>query len=279
MAKTPIIPVILCGGSGTRLKNGADTPKQFQTLLGPRSLLQDTALRALRVSGANPENVVAVTLENFAPQAKEHLEAISPRLTRHILAEPAARNTAAAIAFASLYVHDTFGSEAVMWILPSDHHIGNERELEIALASALDIAMEKNFLVTFGISPAWAEPGYGYIRPGNAFLGKAARRVLSFTEKPDVKTADALIAQGYLWNSGMFLFKASAALAEYRMHAPDILFEVGEPGLYPEIRNIPFDRAILEKSSRIAVVRCDPDWNDIGTADRLADLQNRMVRA
>lgn len=279
MTSNLIIPVILCGGSGTRLQDGNSTPKQFRRLPSGRSLLQETIIRAVNVAHAQPENIVTVTLESMADEVRKQCDEIDPRLSGHILREPAARNTAAAIAFAANYVSNVFGGEAIMWVLPSDHYIGNERELGIALASALESAAEKNFLVTFGIRPAYPEAGYGYIRPGNTFLGKTVRRVLSFTEKPDVKTAEALIAQGYLWNSGMFLFKPSVALAEYRMHAPDILFEIDEPGLYPEIRKAPFDRAILEKSSRIAVISCDPDWADIGTPEKFESLQRNLRRA
>src|SRR5262249_34016837 len=147
-----IIPVILCGGSGTRLWPASRErhPKQFLRLMGDYSLLQDTAHRALRIAGCNASNLVTVTLGALAGEVITQLAEVDPMATHHVLCEPAARNTAAAVAFAATYVEHAFGKDSYMWVLPSDHHIGDERELNSAFARAM-LAARQDYLTTFGI--------------------------------------------------------------------------------------------------------------------------------
>lgn len=286
MSEEMIIPVILCGGSGTRLwpASREHRPKQFLPLIDDQSLLQNTALRALRISGANGGHLVTVTHSGLAPQVKAQLAAISPEATQHILSEPSSRNTAAAIAYAAAYIERTFGKNTTMWVLPSDHHIGNEDEMDNALLHALP-ATRDGLLVTFGIRPTRPETGYGYIRLGATVAGQAVYRAQSFVEKPNKENAASYLAAGnYLWNSGMFLFSTSVLLDEYRNHAHGILDTVvqamqnaphsttAHPTFYASAAEMPFDKAIMEKSVNVAVVPCDPSWSDIGSWESLWEI-------
>jgi mannose-1-phosphate guanylyltransferase/mannose-6-phosphate isomerase len=285
MAET-IIPVILCGGSGTRLwpASREHRPKQFLRLVDNFSLLQNTMMRALRVSGARSKDLVTVTHAALAPQVKAQLSALSAAAAQHVLSEPASRNTAAAIAYAVAYIDRTFGKDTLMWVLPSDHYIGNEDEMALALHEALPAAREGS-LVTFGIRPTRPETGYGYIRLGEALSRNTIYRAEAFVEKPDRATAAGYItAENYLWNSGMFLFSTRTLLEEYKKLAPGILkavYQAMDNGLHPteaghdyyaSIADAPFDKTIMEKSSRVAVVPCDPAWSDIGSWESLWEI-------
>lgn len=279
-----IIPVILCGGSGTRLwpASREKHPKQFLSLMNDFSLLQNTARRALRVSGADASSLVVVTLEAMKEGVKTQLAELDDAATRHILGEPSARNTAAAVAMAADYVSKTFGEDAILWVLPADHHI--EREEALAASFAHAIAALGNRLATFGISPSRPDTEYGYIRVGdseNDFVYKAER----FVEKPDAVTAQSYLDEGnYLWNSGMFLFSAGEVLRHYDEHAADILSAVrgaisnGENGApcaktYAGVPSQPFDKAIMEQSDRVLVVPCNPEWSDVGSWESLWELR------
>ena len=284
MAKQKIIPVILCGGSGTRLwpASREARPKQFLSLVDDFSLLQNTVSRALRVSGAEPSDIVVVTLGAMADQIAEQLSAIGIPES-HILKEPAARNTAAAVAFAAAYVSRTFGDDALMWVLPSDHHIGDENALSRSFSQACPAARDGK-LLTFGITPTRPDTGYGYIRAASG--GGEVLAVEQFVEKPDLATATQYLASGqYLWNSGMFLFTAGHVLAEFERLSPSILAAVKaatqaaptEPSRedYVRIESQPFDKAIMEKSASVAVVPSNPAWSDIGSWESLWELRDK----
>ncbi len=266
-----IVPVILCGGSGTRLwpLSRAEMPKQFLRLTGEYSLLQNTLLRALSISGALPSNVVTVTLKLQMPLVAEHLAAIDPKAGKHILGEPRARNTAAAIALAADYVAKKFSQDAIMWVLSSDAHIGDEENLRTALQSALEVAAAGNIAI-FGIKPHRPETGYGYIKKGAPSDIPNACLVDHFVEKPSFDTAKFYVqTKEYLWNSGMFVFRASTILDEYKALAPEILDHIKS---YDRIPALPFDKAILEKSSKLNVIPCDPLWSDIGSWQSLWEI-------
>jgi mannose-1-phosphate guanylyltransferase / mannose-6-phosphate isomerase len=284
-----VIPVILCGGSGTRLwpASREQHPKQFLPLVDDYSLLQNTMLRALRVSGATAGELVTVTLGALSGKVEQQLSALDPAATMHILSEPSARNTAAAVAYAAVHAARVFGDDCLLWILPADHYIGDEAEMRSAFRHAV-AAAEKGALVTFGIKPTRPETGYGYIRLGEGMPGGSVYRADSFVEKPDPATAQSYLAAGnYLWNSGMFLFSASTLFDEYERHAPAILAAVRTaldhgshlPGAandhYNAIPEAPFDKAIMEKSSRVAVIPCNPAWSDIGSWESLWEIRRK----
>lgn len=270
MDSSSVIPVILCGGSGKRLwpLSHEGQPKQFLALDGHSSLLQETACRAMRVAEAPGHCVVTVTLEKFREKVLLHLGAIDTPATDHILSEPLARNTAPAVAFAATYVKKTFEGDPLMWVLPSDHVIGHEESLRTAFRSAVPEAQDGR-LVTFGIPPQRPETGYGYIRKGEA-LNENIYHVAAFTEKPDIDTARTYLTAGdYLWNSGMFLFRAGKILAEFEKHAPDILAGLAD---YTALAPHSFDKAIMEKSGDVVTVACDPAWADIGSWESLLQV-------
>lgn len=289
MKKSIIVPVILCGGSGTRLwpASREDHPKQFLSLMDDFSLLQNTMKRALRTAGAQAEHVVTVTLGTLSQQVERHLSELDPTAARHILSEPSARNTAAAIALAAAYVKENFGGNTVMWVLPADNHIGDENDLAIAFRHALKAAQD-GYLVTFGIRPTRPDTGYGYIQLGEKFSEGPVCKAKCFVEKPNRAVAQTYLDAGnYLWNSGMFLFETDVVLNQYHEHAANILEGVqgalaassvpGIPdaGLYDIIPKAPFDVAIMEKSDLVAIVPCDPEWSDIGSWESLWEIRQK----
>lgn len=279
-----VVPVILCGGSGTRLwpASRESHPKQFLSLVGETSLLQNTLSRAMRIAGVDMSSVVIVTLSSMQDTILKQVLELSPVLTPHILCEPCARNTAAAVAAASLYVQAHFGPNAVLWVLPSDHHIGDETALASACAFA-KLAAQNEHLVTFGIQPTRADIGYGYIRAKEEDAGKPVMQIEQFVEKPDLATAKEYLQSGhYMWNSGMFMFRADTVLKEFETHNPAILQNVQHAfskdvsdlnGVkYASVPAQPFDTAVMEKSTRGVVIPANPQWSDIGSWESLWDI-------
>ncbi|HSA80321.1 MAG TPA: mannose-1-phosphate guanylyltransferase/mannose-6-phosphate isomerase [Geminicoccaceae bacterium] len=277
-----LLPVILAGGSGTRLwPVSRDTlPKQLARLVGEQSLLEQTARRLL--ARALPEHLITVGAKAQDFLVRRELAGIGARLGRHRLLEPVGRNTAAAIALAALYARDRIAAEALLWVCPSDHLIHDPDALYGALDAALPVA-EAGELVTFGITPTRAETGYGYIQAGAPLAAApGVLRVARFVEKPPRAAAEAMVADGgHYWNSGMFLFRAERILAELSAHAPAILAAVEDafgalaeaPGgafeiplaRYEAVPAEPIDKAVMERAARIAVVPCDPGWSDLGS--------------
>lgn len=292
LADVKVVPVILCGGSGTRLwpASREKHPKQFLNLMGELSLLQDTMKRALRISGAPADHLVTVTLGDLSEGVRKQLGFINPSATQHILSEPFARDTAAAVSFAAHYVRNVFGENAIMWVLPADHHIGDEQAMALAFSEAVYAAKDK-YLVTFGIRPTRPETGYGYILLGNTVqTSEAVHMVERFVEKPNLQTAREYVESGkYLWNSGMFVFSAAEVIRNFETYAPEVdkavLEAMGaasaptevDPERYAGIEKRPFDKAIMEKSKLVAVVPCDPDWSDIGSWESLWEIRPKDV--
>ncbi len=215
-----IHPVILSGGTGTRLwpLSRQSYPKQLQALAGPHTLLQAAALRAADREIFAPPMVVANVEHRFV--IAEQLRAIGIGDARLVL-EPEGRNTAAAVAVAALLAADA-DAEAVILVMPSDHVIADEAAFVAAVEAALPAA-EGGALVLFGMEPTRPETGYGYIRPGEALADGPVRKVAAFVEKPDVATAERYLADGYVWNSGIFLLPAAGTIEALRRHAPEVL--------------------------------------------------------
>lgn len=270
-------PVILSGGSGSRLwpLSRQNQPKQFLALIGDRSLYQETVLRASRLPEVEPP--VTVCSDDHRFMVGEQLQEIG---IRHggILLEPIARNTAPAIALAALHVLDR-DDQAMMLVLPADHLIEDEAAFFEAVIRATGLAAE-DWLVTFGIQPDAPEIGYGYIARGEQ-LGEGSFRVGRFVEKPDLVTAKSYVEGGsYVWNSGMFLFKAERFLDELERHAPEVLaavrqaYELAESDLdFVRVGKVAFetspndsiDYAVMEKTDHAAVVPMSCGWSDIGS--------------
>jgi mannose-1-phosphate guanylyltransferase/mannose-6-phosphate isomerase len=270
-----LIPVILSGGSGTRLwpLSREAHPKQFLPLLGEHSLLQMTWLRLAGLPGADAPLVVANEEHRF--MVAEQLRQVGCNPAALIL-EPVGRNTAPAIAVAALQAIAD-GADPVLLVLPSDHVIADEVGFRAAVLAALPAA-ESGKLVTFGIVPSAAETGYGYIEAGP---GDGVRPVLAFVEKPDLATAEKYLASGaYFWNSGMFAFRASRYLEELARNQP-LMIEAAREALAKASVDADFlrldraafiacpadsiDYAVMEKTADAAVLPIAVGWNDVGS--------------
>lgn len=280
-------PVVLSGGSGSRLwpLSRQNQPKQFLTLIGDHSLYQETVLRASKLPGAQPP--VTVCSEDHRFMVGEQLQEIGIP-NGGILLEPIARNTAPAIALAALHVMAA-DAEGTLLVMPADHLIEDECAFRSAVEAATGVAGE-GWLVTFGITPDYAETGYGYIHRGQS-LGGDGYRVDRFVEKPDLTTAERYVAEGtYAWNSGMFLFKASSYLDElarlapaiyesakaaYASSARDLDFIRVDKGAFAASPNDSIDYAVMEKTERAAVVPVSCGWSDIGSWSSLWSVAKR----
>lgn len=269
-----LTPVILSGGSGTRLwpLSREMYPKQFLPLVGDKTMLQATWLRVAPLAGSGPI-VVANAEQRFV--AAEQLALVGGHPAA-ILLEPVGRNTAPAIAVAALEATRN-GADALLLVLPSDHVIHDEAGFRRTVQAALPAA-EAGKLVTFGIVPTHAETGYGYIQ---AAPGEGVRAVARFVEKPDAATAQAYVACGqYFWNSGMFLFKASRYLEELERYQPAMLeacraawqqaqrdpdFIRLEKDAFAASPSDSIDYAVMEKTADAAVLALDAGWSDVGS--------------
>ncbi|HDX0899092.1 MULTISPECIES: mannose-1-phosphate guanylyltransferase/mannose-6-phosphate isomerase [Stenotrophomonas] len=280
----PIVPVILSGGSGTRLwpLSREAYPKQFLPLVGEDTMLQATWKRVADIAGKAP---IVVANQEHRFMAAEQLRECNVRPQALIL-EPIGRNTAPAIAIAALQVLAE-NDDALLLVLPSDHVVRNENAFHAAVAQAASAA-DAGKLVTFGIVPTAPETGYGYIKAGP---GEGARAVERFVEKPDLATAEGYVSSGeYFWNSGMFLFKASRYLQELERLQPAILVAC-RSALEKAARDTDFvrldadafaaspsdsiDYAVMEKTSDAAVVAMDAGWNDVGSWSALWDVSDK----
>ena len=280
-----VVPVILSGGTGTRLwpVSRESFPKQFWPLIGAHSMIQETALRAVGPHFAPP--IVVCNNEHRFLVAEQLREAgvAQPR----ILLEPVGRNSAPAILAAALLVAET-DPDAILWMMAADHAIQDMPAMHAALLVACAAAADGR-IVTFGMHPQSAETGYGYIEVGAALPGIAgANSVTRFVEKPDAATAAAFVAGGrHMWNSGMFVFTAAALIAEVERHAPDLLAAVRpavagrqedldfirlEPAAFTACPSISIDYAVAERTDRAAVVPTSAGWTDVGSWSALWDL-------
>ncbi len=280
-------PVILSGGSGTRLwpLSRRNLPKQFLALNGSSTLFQQTVDRTRALKDVKAPIVVCSDDHRFL--VAEQLRAKEIR-GASILLEPVPRNTAPAIAVAAWQALSN-ASDAILLVLPADHLIGDKANFAEAVAKALPLAKE-DWLVTFGVRPAAPETGFGYIKRAEA-LDHGGFRVERFVEKPDAITAAAYVSAGdYEWNSGMFLFKASRYLEELKQYAPAIhsaskaAFETSksdldfvriDEGAFAVSPDTSIDYAVMEKTSRAAVLPVSCAWSDIGSWDALWAASSR----
>jgi mannose-1-phosphate guanylyltransferase/mannose-6-phosphate isomerase len=271
---TVLVPVLLSGGSGTRLwpASRESHPKQFLPLFGEHSLLQLTWLRLKGLTSAAP---LIVANEEHRFLVAEQMRALGAQPAAIIL-EPVARNTAPAIAAAALAAM-AGGDDPLLLVLPSDHLIKNEAGFRHAISAAL-AAAEAGGLITFGIVPDAPETGFGYIK---ATPGQGVRSVERFVEKPDLATAAQYVASGeYFWNSGMFLFRASSYLAELEKNQPLMVSQCREAmaqakrdadflrldkAAFAACPSDSIDYAVMEKTAHAKVLPLDVGWNDVGS--------------
>ncbi|MBI4843768.1 MAG: mannose-1-phosphate guanylyltransferase/mannose-6-phosphate isomerase [Nitrospirae bacterium] len=271
-----IYPVLLAGGTGTRLWPVSRElfPKQLASLAGDDSLLQNTIKRLSPVIGTERLRIVCGA-EHFFEIAR-HLDALGISSEGKIITEPCGRNTAPAVLLALLDIQKT-EEDAVLLIFPADHVIKDVSGFHRVLEAAVKLA-EKGHIVTFGIKPDRPETGYGYIE-GAGDAGEGALRIRRFVEKPDLRTAEHYLREGnFFWNSGIFVFRASVMRAEFSAFEPRLLQEmldiVSREGCmslagYDALPNISIDYAIMEKTERGVVLPSDFGWSDIGTWETL----------
>ena len=284
-----LVPVILSGGAGTRLwpQSRQMLPKPFMRLPDGRSLLRRTCERAAAIEGAAPP--VIVTHRDYYFQTCDELAAAASggQLPARFLLEPDARNTAPAIALATLAVDQWHGSEALVLVLPADHLIADAAGFRSAINAAAAPAAAGH-LVTFGIEMTSPGTGFGYIEAG-APLGTGVFAVRRFVEKPDAATALAFMQRGgFFWNSGMFLFRATDMLSALERHCPDIVeaardcWSRSQGGraadgvvdldmtAFESLESIAIDRAVFERASGVAMVPGRFGWSDVGAWPEMA---------
>ena len=280
-----IIPVILCGGSGSRLwpVSREQHPKSFIRLADGQSLLQKSFLRGAQLSDV-AEVLTVTNRELFFKTEDEFREVNTAGVATSFILEPFGRNTAPAIVAAALQVAKSHGDDAVMLVLAADHLIADQSAFQQAVHKATELA-ETGKLVTFGIHPEAPETGYGYIETeGNT--------VLRFVEKPSLEKAQEYFVSGrFLWNSGMFCFTAGSLLREMEKYNPQIVADmrvcleksrrlegggcsqvVIDPETFMTVAEDSIDYAVMEKSDHVAVVPCNIGWSDIGSWSTLGDL-------
>jgi mannose-1-phosphate guanylyltransferase/mannose-6-phosphate isomerase len=279
-----IIPVILSGGSGTRLwpLSRKKYPKQYLPLVGDNTMLQETLLRLNGLDNlADPIIVCNVDHRFLVAEQCQQIDIANPI----ILLEPIGRNTAPAIAAAVLQSTKD-SNDAVLLVLPADHVIQNVEAFNQAINIASQQAQEGK-LVTFGIVPTSANIGYGYIKSSHKNID-GAYKVEEFVEKPDLKAAQSYLDEGhYLWNSGMFMFQASTLISELTYYSPDIVNSVSnavdnatqdldfirlEKQAFESSLSDSIDCALMEKSNNVVIVPLDAQWNDIGSWSALYDI-------
>lgn len=274
-----VYPILLAGGSGTRLWPVSRElyPKQLVKFIGKDSLVQSTINRLVPV--LDMENIRIVCGKEHFYEITRHMEEIGVPADEKIIAEPCGRNTAPAILLAMHHILEK-EEDAILCIFPADHVVRNRNEFHEKLLSAIKVA-EIGYIVTFGIKPHYPETGYGYIE-GAGEIKSGVLLVERFVEKPDLKTAKKYLDAGnFFWNSGMFTFKASVMIQELKIHQPELLKKTRQlpfegvspsPKAYQRLPNISIDYAIMEKTDKAAVLPSDFGWSDIGSWKSLYDF-------
>jgi mannose-1-phosphate guanylyltransferase/mannose-6-phosphate isomerase len=281
-----ITPVIMCGGAGTRLwpSSRESFPKQFIPFFGARSSFQDTVLRV-----ADPglfEEPVVITGRDYSHLVADQLEAIERKAT--ILLEPMRRDSGPAIAAAVSFVRRR-NPDAILLVVAADHVVRDVPAFVAAVARARAAAAGGHIML-FGIEPDRPATGYGYIRPGKAAIGEGCFKVEAFKEKPDLETAKSYIAEGYLWNSGNFVFDPQVLLDEYRRFDPatveaaeaaversatDLGRIVLDADAFAACTPLSIDFAVMERSDKVGVVPASMSWSDIGGWNAIWELKDK----
>ncbi len=281
-----ILPIILAGGYGTRLWpiSREAYPKQFLRLVGDHSLLQETLLRTASIAGvAEPIITCHVDHHFFCVSQIEEIHQNS-----HFVIEPCSRNTAPAIAASAVAAMQYYQCDPLLLVMPSDHYIGDVKAFQQAVGLAV-AAAEKDKLVTFGITPTSIKTGYGYIHAGEIYAD-GSREVKDFVEKPDRQRAEEFVKNGnYFWNSGIFVFKATAFLRELgRFHREieliardsveqgswrDSLIQLDKER-FSQCEAISIDYAVMEKTDNALMVPMNADWTDLGCWRSVAEANS-----
>ncbi|DAB09821.1 TPA: mannose-1-phosphate guanylyltransferase/mannose-6-phosphate isomerase [Candidatus Gastranaerophilales bacterium HUM_13] len=271
--------LILAGGSGSRLwpLSRELYPKQLLNIQNTESLLQATFERVSECMPAS--NIISMTGVKHLSNVKYQLSSMYDKAV--VLSEPISKNTAPAIALASKYIIEKFNIDPVILVVPSDHMINNTDKFVMTVKEGEKIA-ELGYIVTFGIKPSYPETGYGYINVTDKHIERGYK-VNKFVEKPNEKLAREYVSAGnYYWNSGIFMFKASVLLEELAKASPEIYsklsnFDFSESDEIPfteydKMPSISIDYAVMEKSDKIALVKLESDWNDLGSWKSIYDV-------
>jgi len=288
LAKTRIFPVIMSGGSGTRIwpLSTQDRPKQFHALGAGRSMIEETALR---FSGTHGDieflDPIVIAGQSHRDLVLELLGNSGVKLSALVL-EPEGRNTAATAALAALVAQE-LDPGALVLLAPADHLVSRPKDLVAAVSAAARVVSDR--IVVFGITPSGPETSYGYIHQGER-LSDGVHTVTAFKEKPDAALAQSYLDEGgYSWNAGIFFFRPSLMLEEFE-HAADIRegaraalargrregVEIHlDPATFAKVRSLPVDIAVMEKTRRAAVAPCDVGWADVGSWSELWRLSDK----
>jgi mannose-1-phosphate guanylyltransferase/mannose-6-phosphate isomerase len=278
-----LIGLVLAGGSGARLwpMSRELYPKQLLKLNSEKSLLQNTFLRLNKMTLT--ENIITITNTKHQSDVEMQLMKLTGFPVK-ILSEPLSRNTAPAIGIGVDYALKN-NPDAIFLVVPSDHLIIDDEKFISTVKKGYELA-ELGYIVTFGITPDYADTGYGYIKAEKS-LQNFAFKVDEFKEKPDTKTAQEYVDSGiYYWNSGIFMFKGSAILQEFQQHCPKINEVLAEaeylesnPSLsyetYEKMPGISIDYAVMEKSDKIVLIPLESDWNDLGSWQSIYDISQK----
>ncbi|MEX0686441.1 MAG: mannose-1-phosphate guanylyltransferase [Balneolales bacterium] len=285
-----VYALIMAGGIGSRFwpRSRKIKPKQFLSLIGDKSLLQNTVDRILPVIPI--ERILIITNDNYTELVKEQIPDIP---NENIIGEPVARNTAPCIALASAILLNK-DPEATLVVLPSDHYINDNKSYLKVLSAAIEKAQKDNGLVTIGIKPTRPETGYGYIQVKDKVEETddkiPVHLVKTFAEKPDMNTALKFLESGeFLWNSGMFIWRAQTIFDQFGIHLPDLYkeavkvkgkFKTGERDeaineFYHNCISISIDYGIMEKAKAVHVVPGDFGWNDVGSWMAIYELDDK----
>lgn len=280
-----VFNVIIAGGGGTRFwpLSRQEIPKQLINLSGEDALINETIDRIAPI--ANKEDLFIVTNESQVKALKDTVK--DKCCFENILPEPSARNTAAAIGFAAFNIMKKFG-DGVMCVYPADHYIKDEAEFVNVLNKAIDVAKNNDKLVTIGIKPTFPSTGYGYINfDRDSKIGEHSYEVVEFVEKPNFEVAKRYIASNkYVWNSGMFVWKVSKILEDFKRYLPKVYSRLEKLSeyigteneeeaikkIYPSIPSISIDYGVMERSNDVVVVPGDFGWNDVGSWDSLGAI-------
>lgn len=272
---TPLFAVVLAGGIGSRFwpLSTAARPKQLLPLVSDRPMLVETAERLVPLVGR--AHVLILTSAGL----HDAVHAALPWLaSEQILVEPRPAGTAAALAWAAVQVRDRGGPDARMVCVHADWAIGDADRFRATLARAAELAAQRRSLATVGIVPDRPDPGFGYIQPGLA-LGDGAHAVARFVEKPDRARAAAMVAEGYLWNSGIFAWRAQDLLDEVTACTPELADALARAAgdaatFFGAVRSsVSIDVGVLERSARVVVLPGDFGWDDVGTWSALARVR------
>lgn len=279
-----IYGLVLAGGKGSRLYplSRAGAPKQFLKLINDKSFLVNTVERITPI--INKDNIYVVTNMEYKEKIKEELKDLNEN---NIFVEPANKETATCIGLSAVKLLKQ-DADAVMVVLPSDHYIQGEKAYTDTLSQAIELANRRRCIVTLGIEPSRPETGYGYIEMGERAAGNIPTyKVARFTEKPNLEVAKDFILKGtYLWNSGMFIFRADVILREIekylpKLHKPlmEIYKSLGEgdeeeviKNQYELIDGISIDFGVMQKTRKAFVIKCDFEWDDMGSFGALSRL-------